>query len=203
MRSLSKNVAHPELRCFENRTLINRAITFDNTPVIGEIGIFKGDYAKFLIETYRPKEMHLFDLFREAGQMGSGDVDGNHMVVTTGAELYQVVTEMFSANQAVTFHEGDSKKTVPKMPDDYFDLMYIDGDHSYEGCLADLRNSYLKVKDGGWIAGHDFAVNLKKCETWWEFGVRKAVSEFCKEKNLKVNALFLDGCVSYAIQVHK
>ena len=43
-----------------------------------------------------------------------------------------------------TFVQGDSMKTVPeyskKFPDQKFDLIYIDGGHSYELCLNDIIN---------------------------------------------------------------
>lgn len=35
------------------------------------------------------------------------------------------------------------------------DLLWIDGDHSYEGCMADLMNWYPKVSPGGHILFHD------------------------------------------------
>jgi hypothetical protein len=35
------------------------------------------------------------------------------------------------------------------------DLLWIDGDHSYEGCMSDLTNWYDKVVPGGHILFHD------------------------------------------------
>lgn len=48
------------------------------------------------------------------------------------------------------------------------DLLFIDGDHSYEGCSADLRSWLGFVKPGGWIAFHDSG----------EEGVARAIAEF-------------------------
>lgn len=36
------------------------------------------------------------------------------------------------------------------------DLVFVDGDHSYEGCAADIRAFLPLVKPGGVLAGHDF-----------------------------------------------
>jgi hypothetical protein len=36
------------------------------------------------------------------------------------------------------------------------DLVFIDGDHSYDGCLNDIRLWRRAVKSGGWIGGHDY-----------------------------------------------
>ena len=41
-------------------------------------------------------------------------------------------------------------------PDNYFDLVFIDALHSYEGCLADIKAWTPKVKKGGYICGHDY-----------------------------------------------
>jgi len=49
------------------------------------------------------------------------------------------------------------------------DFVYIDGDHSYEGCRDDLRIWYPLIRSGGIIAGHDYG----------QFqGVTQAVDEF-------------------------
>jgi cephalosporin hydroxylase len=39
--------------------------------------------------------------------------------------------------------------------DGYFDWVYIDGDHSYEAVLNDLKAWYPKVKPGGYLALDD------------------------------------------------
>lgn len=36
------------------------------------------------------------------------------------------------------------------------DFVFIDGDHSYLGCYLDIACWYKKVKNGGYLAGHDF-----------------------------------------------
>jgi hypothetical protein len=52
------------------------------------------------------------------------------------------------------FHDGDSKVTVPKILGQ-FDLVLVDGDHSAEGALADLRNCWPLVARGGQLVFHD------------------------------------------------
>ena len=45
---------------------------------------------------------------------------------------------------------------VHHIPDDSCDFIYLDGDHSYAGCLADIKAYWPKLKDGGIMAGHDY-----------------------------------------------
>jgi hypothetical protein len=49
---------------------------------------------------------------------------------------------------------GDSQHTdYPEVGD--IDLLFVDGDHSYEGCLNDLENWYPKLIPGGQVVLHD------------------------------------------------
>jgi predicted O-methyltransferase YrrM len=50
----------------------------------------------------------------------------------------------------------------------HIDLLFIDGDHSYEGCKTDLISWFPWVRQGGWIAFHDSGVD----------GVARVISEF-------------------------
>ena len=61
------------------------------------------------------------------------------------------------------------------------DWIYIDGDHSYEGCLKDLENALKVVKTGGLILGDDYGWPNAK---WSKPGVTKAVNEFINKHNL-------------------
>jgi len=87
--------------------------------------------------------------------------------------------------------------------DNHFDMIYIDGDHSYEGVKRDIRTAFLKIKNGGWIMGHDYEMNMKKAHRSYNFGTKAAVDEFCKANGQTIFAKALDGCVSYAIKITK
>ena len=51
--------------------------------------------------------------------------------------------------------------------DGYFDLVFIDADHSYEGVKNDILTWYPKIRKGGLLCGHDFS---------WD-GIRQAIAE--------------------------
>lgn len=50
------------------------------------------------------------------------------------------------------------------------DLLFIDGDHSYEGCKADIESWYPFIKNGGIMLFHD-------CDET-SVGVMRAITEF-------------------------
>ena len=64
------------------------------------------------------------------------------------------------------------------------DLLFIDGDHSYEGCKSDLESWITFVKPGGCIAFHDSS----------EPGVSRAISELfpkrLRQSELNVWSIF-------------
>ena len=62
---------------------------------------------------------------------------------------------------------------LEQFPDEYFDWVYIDGNHLYEYVKEDLEVSLRKTKAGGLITGDDYTEG-----GWWEGGVKKAVDEF-------------------------
>jgi len=58
------------------------------------------------------------------------------------------------------------------------DLLFIDANHTYEGCKADIENYAPSVKEGGAILFHD-------CDETSP-GVVQAVNEYAEEHNLEL-----------------
>jgi predicted O-methyltransferase YrrM len=75
---------------------------------------------------------------------------------------------------------GDSLKTYRIHDDNSLDLVFIDGDHSYEGALGDFKNFFPKVKNGGVILAHDCTPG-SEC--------LKALKEFCESQNIEYEIL--------------
>lgn len=59
---------------------------------------------------------------------------------------------------------------VLETKDAEYDLLWIDGDHSYEGCMEDFTRFAPYVKQGGYIAFHDVVKSplheQQGCEVW-------------------------------------
>jgi predicted O-methyltransferase YrrM len=67
--------------------------------------------------------------------------------------------------------------------DESCDLVYIDGDHTYDGVVKDLAAWYPKVKKGGIICGDDIG---------WP-GVKKAVDEFFIRRKREYQVISKNG----------
>ena len=119
-----------------------------------EIGVGAGDSARVVIHHGDPRELVLFDNWgAEYGGRGYGSE--------------QPVSELLKPYKGtqITFVNGDSKDTVPKYPDEDFDLIFVDGDHSFAGCWADMSNAWPKLKVQGFMVIDDMNLHpeLRDC----------------------------------------
>ena len=161
-----------------------------------EIGVWKGQFSKILLDVVQPKMLYLIDPWE--GDIMSGDKNGDN-VVTIDLQKY------FIENIIPEFYFLDNVKvlktysTILKLfPNEYLDWVYIDGDHAYESVKYDLEVSYSKLKQGGLILRHDYHINNSNvCPSLIQ--VAKAVDNFCSEKDLKIEYVTEDGCPSYFI----
>lgn len=138
-----------------------------------EIGVYEGDYSSIILSALPSCELNLVDLWDPLGN----DFFYSEFEKESLDKSYQKVKERFGNVENVKIIKGDSKELFNKFEDEYFDWIYIDGDHSYEGVCLDLKNWMPKVKKGGVISGHDFDPDLS-WEVTSKFGVNKAISEF-------------------------
>lgn len=166
-----------------------------------EIGIFQGEFFEFLLQECNPSMIDGVDLFY--GNIGSGDVDGNNVVHTDMEFEYERLSKKYMDDARVVFHKCFSHEYLSNCDDDKYDLIYIDADHSYHAVKRDIELAFLKIKNKGFIMGHDYELNKNKCKNNWTFGTKKAVDEFCEKYNQEIISFAYDGCVSFCIQVNK
>jgi len=186
------------MKIFDNRN--EMLTTLPEGLIIAEIGIFKGEFAKIILDTCKPSQLILIDPWEE--RVCSGDCDGNNMCCENGEILYNGVCKLFENNPTVQIKRNYST-SILDYPDNYFDMIYIDADHSYEGVKLDLKNSYQKIKNGGYIMGHDYDQNMNKSRTVYHFGVKQAVDEFCIIYKQEMIYKAMDGCTSFGMKISK
>jgi SAM-dependent methyltransferase len=145
-----------------------------------EIGVWKGGFSKKILDAVKPKELHLIDPWEFMPKYKKRWYGGK--VARSQSEMnamYSNVRKKFM-NDNITIHRSTSDKVVMSFKDNYFDFVYIDGDHSYEAVLKDLKDYFPKLKKGGILAGDDFYWGITE-----GLPVRKAVKEFCNTSNIR------------------
>lgn len=178
-RVLSLSVPAAQVRANEILGRINIL-----NPVGAEIGVFTADLSSRLLKR-NDLTLYMIDPW------GVSDKDSEY--AKTGdfhAELTQVQQDRYfeNAREVVSIH-GNRAKIIRKasieaakdIDDGSLDFVFIDADHSYEGCRADIAAWMPKIKAGGLLCGHDYKNIDYPC-----FGVEQAVDEFSANNNLPV-----------------
>ena len=146
-----------------------------------EIGVERGHFSQRILNIVKPKELHLIDpwkyeasgTYRSAGYGGHakrGQEEMDERFLNVCARFAREVR-----HKRVKIHRDYSTNVLRQFPDEYFDWIYIDGNHLYEYVKRDLELSFLKIKVAGFMAGDDYMD-----KGWWEDGVTKAVDEFAR-----------------------
>jgi len=118
---------------------------------VAEVGTYRGEFARHILTACEPAGLHLIDI----------DVS--------------LLDPAVANDNRVSIHQGASQEMLARFPDNHFDWIYIDGDHSYEGAGGDARVAAEKVKPGGYLVFNDFA---HADPYLGAYGVHRAVTEF-------------------------
>lgn len=147
-----------------------------------ELGVLEGDFSQTILDIINPFYLYLIDPF-EVNEKRYGD--GLTTAYSTETQ-YEKVIKRFENNAFVFVQRGYSYNEVKDFPNNTFDFIYIDASHLYEDVKRDLNDWLPKLKDGGIMAGHDYAKISN-------FGVIQAVDEFCLEHNFEMIILNENG----------
>jgi hypothetical protein len=150
--------------------------------ICAEIGVWEGDFSRRMLDQTSPAKLHLIDPWRYEqditykDSLYGGQIGGSQTHLDA---VYARVCKRFAPEVVagqVHIHRGDSHAVCEQFEDEYFDWIYIDGNHLYEFAIRDLRMYHHKVKPGGFLTGDDYAEG-----GWWQGGVKQAVDEFVAE----------------------
>ena len=92
----------------------------------------------------------------------------------------------FEVLDHVTLVEGDSATQVGRLPLP-FDTVFVDGDHTYDGVIRDIRALIGRITAGGVLMFHDYYHPRNNGDT---VGVRRAVDELAPEARLEFRGRF-------------
>jgi len=175
-----------------------------------EIGVHMGDFSARILKIVKPSKLHLIDPWKyENSETYSTALYGGKAKGGGQSELdarYEVVLRRFKSQidlKKLEVHRGTSEGEGESFANEYFDWVYIDGNHLYEFIKKDLELYFKKLKVGGYLTGDDYTEG-----GWWKGGVKKAVDEFVTSYNVqsieirngqfilkKINNVRLDSCM--------
>ncbi len=115
--------------------------------IIGvEIGVYEGINSKFMLLACPRLKLCLIDNWENLTIYTGGPVQDKAFsgVIKNLAEL-----NLNEFGDRAIFAYQNSSEGVKQFPDNFFDYVYIDGDHEHESALKDMRLWFPKVKKGG------------------------------------------------------
>ena len=185
---------------------------FPQGGIFGEVGVFRGDFSRKIIDVTAPKQLHLIDVwqwtyydwdkppacelkniahFQTWAKSLDPHYDGGHPDRML-ERFYQDLMHLAETERrsSVKVHRGRSVEVASQFADRFFDVIYIDADHHYDAVLADLFAYAPKLKSGGILWGDDFLEDLSRTDGL--YGTIDAVSTFLKRTDFKCLAIL--GC---------
>ena len=147
---------------------------FRKGTVGAEIGVFKGSFSQTILEYVKPKKIYCVDpwsveCFKDTYSKGYSQEELDKM--------HRIVCKRFKNNPEITVMRETSLQAAEKFEDNFFDWIYIDGDHSYEAVYNDILAWFPKVKEGGWICGDDYNVSRNDYKDEVILAVHAALNE--------------------------
>jgi hypothetical protein len=161
--------------------------------VVAELGVEAGIYAETIKQVASPRELHLVDVWDDCAEPWPSAEEQS--------ENHKCILERYASDIAmgrVIVHKGNDLEYVSRFHDGYFDWMYIDTTHQYELTLRELKLADIKVKDDGFICGHDYTDDTHSRR--WGFGVIRAVNEFTRNSKWRITYLTSDKPTSFVLQ---
>ncbi|MCA3372806.1 MAG: class I SAM-dependent methyltransferase [Roseomonas sp.] len=144
---------------------------------VAEIGTYKGDFARAILDIMAPARLHLADI------------------------TFSLCRADVLADPRVERHEGLSVPFLQSCTDASFDMIYVDADHGYDAVRADVAAAAPKVKPGGLLIFNDFARIIRP--GFGVLGVHQAVCEFALASGWPVAYFCLEGEALYDIALRR
>ena len=153
----------------------------DNDAKGAEIGVFAGDLSSRLLKNTQ-LSLLMVDSWAEHGGGDYAESGDFHATLTQDMQntyMQMAINKTKFAENRRKVIKNSSVEASNSVENGSLDFVFIDADHSYNGCKADIKAWYPKVKKGGYLCGHDYSNTDFPC-----FGVNQAVDEFVVEKGL-------------------
>lgn len=147
-----------------------------------EIGVQIGLYSEEILEKSHLKLLYSIDCWKNFDKKHYVDI-ANKSQLKQYYYYFKTILRLMKFRKRSKIIRKTSQEAARRFKEECLDFVYIDARHSYEGCKEDITYWWPKLKKGGVFAGHDYLNGMRK---EGEFGVKKAVDEFIKNKKSKL-----------------
>lgn len=154
-------------------------------PKIAEVGVAMGRLSGYLLQRRKDLTLVMVDNWLSVDDQSHSYRQTRDTNAHVSIEKQQVrrASAYAVAGDRARIIEMDSKKAAEMVSPGSLDLVFIDADHSYQGCKADIEAWRSTVRQGGWLGGHDYANKDPR----FAFAVQQAVDEVFPEVELGAN----------------
>lgn len=157
---------------------------------IAELGVYKGEFSKYLNRYFPERKLYLFDTFEGFEEK---DSNNNDIILSTAHDFKDTCVDEVMAKMEypdnVIIKKGYFPNTAENL-EDQFAFVSIDAD-LYLPIFNGLEYFYPRLSKGGYIFVHDFGTYA------WE-GAKQAVYDFCEKYEISFVPI-LDRCLSIII----
>src|SRR3989344_2677184 len=165
--------------------IITKILSRDQLPALlrelnlnglgAEVGVCQGEYSKVILAGSNLAKLYSIDSWKEYPPTEYRDINNlSQEKHDLNWRLTRETLASFGTRSEIL--RLSSAEAALHFPDASLDFIYIDANHGYRECAADLASWWPKLKPRGIFAGHDF-VPYGIYEQG-EFGVQRAVIEF-------------------------
>jgi hypothetical protein len=178
----------PDARLFANRNDLIACLTSLRGGVVVEIGVAQGEFSQILLTALEPSRFYALDTFElHLIPMVWGIPTKELLQGKSHLEFY---SDRFSSlGDRLVIKQGLSDESLKTLPDDHFDLIYIDAGHDYDSVKRDAELSRQKLKDDGVLIFNDYIMfdHIRQAP----YGVVQVVNEMVVNDGWKVIGLAL------------
>jgi len=146
----SDNISYPHDPASE-KALFRDAILdrINDEQIVGiEIGVLDGETSRFLLGI--DKRIHL---------LGIDPIIPDSMETSLIGSEEKIEANVAEYGDRWVFKKAYSYDVASDIPEDSYDFIFIDGDHTYDAVKQDYKMYYPAIKKGGLIFFHDSRMN--------------------------------------------
>ncbi|MDJ0647631.1 MAG: class I SAM-dependent methyltransferase [Xenococcaceae cyanobacterium MO_188.B19] len=152
-----------------------------NSTIV-EIGSWKGKSTYCLAKGIKSGKVIAIDPFDASGDDTSAIIYNQQRGKTSLLQQFKLNMIKLDVIHKIEIYQGYSQDFVGSIS--AIDFLFIDGDHSIEGCSQDFLNYSDQIKVGGYIAFHDYYLSRKELGPTWVIENKVSSSGRYKFSNL-------------------